>query len=213
MKELIKALQKTGLSWRFEKRDVPFVNVKPYLFIFSGHGEWYAYVKDAREKLVLCDVWRGDEVKTVLLGEDEQYFATCIPCEVKDLEETFNILTPYPVKEARRRGLDVRRQGEWHFVPLDEEESVAMKIVEKENLFSFIPSFPLGLHHTAEIAIVIHRHARWKLPVCLPEILVQGMINARNHSPLYLPEWHKVYRNYTSPLLYPFTEERMAFGD
>ena len=65
--------------------------------------------------------------KYFLCSMDEQsYFVSLLPHKVNSVKEAFDSLKPEKVKESLASGVDVKRQGEWFFIP------VTIKIKEKD---------------------------------------------------------------------------------
>lgn len=61
------------------------------------------------------------------------YFLTQLPEEVKTVAQAFNILKPEFVKKAEKCKKDVKRQGEWFFVPFGNTQKLK-KLFKKKSL-------------------------------------------------------------------------------
>lgn len=77
---------------------------EPYL---SGH--WHilgaCLLTDAKRNCYLCSL------------DEDSYFVSQLPKLVKTVEQAFQILKPKAVVQAEKEGLEVKRQGEWFFIP------------------------------------------------------------------------------------------------
>jgi hypothetical protein len=81
---------------------------------FSAEGYWH----------VLGGVLLGRDGKNFLCSLDENsYFVSQLSEPVGTVEEAFESLKPQSVKKAIKKGLDVKRQGEWFFVPTGMDDS------------------------------------------------------------------------------------------
>jgi hypothetical protein len=75
---------------------------------FSAAGYWHilggTLIKKERE-YYLCSL------------DENNYFVAQLSTPTNTVEEAFESLKPKPVKTAIKQGLDVKRQGEWFFIP------------------------------------------------------------------------------------------------
>lgn len=79
------------------------------------HGE---YVTGSWHTLGACVI--TFDGRYFLCGLDEgTYFVSELPRPVKTVEQAFKALKPAPVIAAEKAGVEVLRQGEWFFVPLE----------------------------------------------------------------------------------------------
>ena len=51
--------------------------------------------------------------------DEQNYFVAELPKDVETLTEAFEVLKPDEVREAEAQGIEVKRQGEWFFIPTD----------------------------------------------------------------------------------------------
>ena len=66
--------------------------------------------------------------KYFICGMDEaSYFISLLPCPVSSIAEAYQVLQPIVVQQAIMQGIDVKRQGEWFFIPRSD-----LKIPEKK---------------------------------------------------------------------------------
>jgi hypothetical protein len=88
-------------------------------------GVWHvlgAVVLGISEKETSEDRWsnkHGEDADGCYLAslDESQYFIAKLPSPVKTVQEAFKSLQPPEVQRALRRKVDVKRQGEWFFVP------------------------------------------------------------------------------------------------
>jgi hypothetical protein len=61
--------------------------------------------------------------KYFICGMDEgSYFVSELPKPAKTVEGAFKVLKPYSVQKAEKNGIEVKRQGEWFFIPQKKED-------------------------------------------------------------------------------------------
>lgn len=132
------------------------------------------------------------------IGKDEKrLFISCLPKAVNSLNKVDDVLMPNAVKKALKEKRDVKRQGEFYFVPLKENESVKMLkkvaysdifkevgISKKVNQWDYDES-----DHTAQLCFVLSE----------TEEYVIGRISNARHDDLVLTSVHRVYCNLEVP--------------
>lgn len=69
--------------------------------------------------------WNGNHYISAL--DEWQYFCAQLPKRVKNVHYAFESLKPEPVKQALKEGRVVKRQGEWFFVPVSDDEMPSFK--------------------------------------------------------------------------------------
>lgn len=106
------------------------------------------------------------------------------------VEEAFQWLKPAEVIRAERLGLDVKRQGEWFFIPSTEPKRSLLEFqyngMEGHALYSF-PYPPRPTRHYAE-EIVHSAHCQHR---------VRGRVHSPDHEDLVLEDWHTAVQNTT----------------
>ena len=110
---------------------------------------------------------------------------------VKTIPQAYESLKPAEVKEAERKGLKVKRQGEWFFIPVKETKAMqADKVTAGSWNRKVGDNLPLTLRagnnrpNTASQGIA-------KLNLAKGRVEHQG----REHAALMLPTWHKAIPN------------------
>lgn len=154
-----------------------------------------------------------------LVGQDSNLttipFVTQVKRKLQTVEKAFDSLMPLPVKQAVAKGLAVRRQGDFFFVPSDPPQgpSYDMK-ADVERTWpgdrrvprTFDPYvlyhygeatrhrvLDLGFEHLGNFVkgeIVYRANAHH---------LVRGIVRAPDHEDLYLTDWHTAYRANSGP--------------
>ena len=152
------------------------VSGQRFLLDFCPGSEVAVLEVDAAREMAL--VWLGELPygSVLLLGQDEHFLfrQTVNWGRLADLLDytvarALEDLTPREVVEARRRGLQVVRQGDIWFVPAIEERDVSL----------------YGTRHAAEKSL--------RLPGGTP--LADGWVTHPEHAPVRLDGPHLVYRN------------------
>jgi len=131
-----------------------------------------------------------------LMGMDEKHlFISGLPKgDVSTVEEAHQVLKHAEVVKAEREGREVKRQGEYFFVPLTEkeEEDFMVKVDEWKKRKG------KNILRNASLRRNGHR------PHCVKRFITmrrgtkryaQGNVTHEQHVPLYLPSWHRIYRN------------------
>lgn len=137
---------------------------------------------DSSQRMVLMET-RPSTLKQstmVLFGEDERYFVAQVSDSATSVTDALERLVPPEVRVAQSEGLDVKRQGDWFFIPLTDEE-VAQRW---DNRGPYVPlCFSLGDHHVQK-------------GVGLgDDILVRGDVTHSEHRTLHLSGWHQAVPN------------------
>lgn len=132
-----------------------------------------------------------------LIGIDEgsPYFVP-VGKNIKTIEDAFGWLVPKPVKIAIIKGLSIKRQGDWFFIP---SKSGPRRIIHKR-----YHEFPVHFNYTRGIAYkdipliddnVLTRHRAEEGSYMVSKLLVRGTITAPNHEEIFLEGWHVAVRN------------------
>jgi hypothetical protein len=81
-------------------------------------------------------------------GMDEgSYFVSELPKPAKTIGKAFRILKPHAVQEAEKKGIEVKRQGEWFFIPQKKEDLPYHKVKDELKSHS-LPHHPDSAAHT-----------------------------------------------------------------
>lgn len=142
-----------------------------------------------------------------LLGVDGRHpYVIQVGLRVQTVKEAFDWLIPKMVKEAIARGLDVKRQGDWFFIPTDKKPRIAGAPFDG-NDYSVRPyrtnTLYKGIRLVYSGALTRHKgsqvyyHSVLGLPCPAP--LVKGKITAPDHPTVILNDWHLGVRNRSHP--------------
>lgn len=131
-------------------------------------------------------------------GDRGQPFVTQVGKRVKRLEDAFDSLMPKIVKDAIAQGFDVKRQGDWFFIPTTEprckKSFPASGYWDLEGRRRDTGLRPNVLYtdwrfnetrHTVRGTIIFRSVGRH---------FVKGIVEAPDHEPLRLDEWHLAVR-------------------
>jgi hypothetical protein len=139
-------------------------------------------------------------------------FLVQIPVKVKTIAEAYEALKPQQVKDAEQKGIQVRRQGEFFFVPVDKSE-VKRLDAHKDKLQDIElragdnrPNNAKGvqfLDGEFTDASNLDWHAQYKLRDKIREnrdkveTFVTSKVehSGREHAPLILKGWYRAYAN------------------
>lgn len=144
------------------------------------HGQnVYVLETDPQERIALVEMRKygdmyGAGMWHYLVGVDGALFIAQISKNIDTLAESLESLKPAEVKRAEEAGLNVERQGDWYFVPLDR---VPRGMVEQNQ--------SLDDDHVAAEAILLKTVA-----------YARGNVVHGEHQTLYLGDvWHKAIQN------------------
>lgn len=169
-------------------------------------------VKDARPGAMLITIRIGNtkaSLSQFLLGMDSSRpYAVQVGLRCQTINEALDWLVPKMVKNAIAQGLDVKRQGDWFFIPTDKEPNQYNYYGEPVRVWGSTPRLNasklyrgvaltysgIQTRHTAGLAVY---KSVLGLPCQAP--FVKGKIKAPDHEPLFLPNWHIGIRNRSHP--------------
>jgi hypothetical protein len=127
-----------------------------------------------------------------LMGMDEKHlFISGLPKEkVNTVAQAHQVLKHKAVVAAEKEGRDVKRQGEYFFVPLTkaEEKELMDKKVADKSILNVRGRLQRGGHRPHFVRRMIRMRRKRK-------IYAQGHVAHEQHTPLHLPTWHRVYKN------------------
>ena len=206
--------QKTTLQVRTRKYECgywgkhqpPYIDEDGYIVIDIGvgykssrhlHGQ-NVYVLDVDDNMVLIEITKfgdmyGAGLWHYLLGEDNGHpWIAHIPKTIGTVAEAVQYLKPAAVKRAENNGLEVKRQGDWFFIPVRRPHHSASPDDWQHGLD--------GDHHPGEMlatksewAVISPDSGSVKLPA--GTIYVRGRLDHSQHNSLFLDGWHKAVRN------------------
>jgi len=132
--------------------------------LFRLDGKYYLFSHDG-------DSWRFHREFGVLLP---------YPCE--NVGQAFDMLKPLVVQEAELNGIEVKRQGEWFFIP----------VAEPHSLRTFRRWYELRANDSARP----HKVTRADVSKITGEVFAKGTVRHEEHSMLRLGDtWHEVAQN------------------
>lgn len=134
--------------------------------------------------------------------DEGSYFVSQLPRQPKSVKDAFESLKPDEVKRAIRKGVEVKRQGEWFFIPTGMDDAALAKKIGKtqKQLKEVSAEMPLPARPESNL------HLAGRL-LNHDDIFVRGMIRhvwrlgnkyhgTGEHKMLRLgDEWHVAYRN------------------
>jgi len=130
--------------------------------------------------------------RTYLMGMDESsLFISGLPKEkVNTVADAHQVLKHKGVVAAEKEGREVKRQGEYFFVPLTkvEEKDLLDKVVADKRILTVRGRLQRGGHRPHFVRRLMRMRRKRK-------VYAQGHVTHEQHIPLHLPTWHRVYRN------------------
>ena len=154
-----------------------------------------------------------------LVGQDSnnmaQPFVTQVFRRLLTVEEAFDSLMPKAVKEAKAKGLAVKRQGDWFFVPSRPPQGPSYDLkAHVERTWPGRPPPPkfdphvlyaaygeATRHRVLDIGLgALGNFVRGEI-VCRANShhILRGIVSAPDHEDLWLEDWHVAYRANSGP--------------
>lgn len=127
-----------------------------------------------------------------LMGLDEKHlFISGLPKEdINTVAEAYQALKHKAVVEAEGEGKEVKRQGEYFFIPLSEkEEEEFLGKVDRDKKIKCRKDRLSRRGHRPHFIKRLIRMRRGR------KVYAQGVVSHEQHNPLILSNWHMVYRN------------------
>ena len=127
-----------------------------------------------------------------LMGLDEKHlFISGLPKEdINTVVEAHQALKHKAVVEAEGEGKEVKRQGEYFFIPLSEKEEE--EFLAKVDRDKKIKCKKDRLSRRGQRPHFVKRLIRMRRG---RKVYAQGIVSHEQHNPLILSNWHMVYRN------------------
>ena len=166
-------------------------------------------IRDVQDRVMLISIWVRQYFSNWLIGVDGRApFVVPILRRHMKVQEAFDWLMPVKVKRAIATGLEVKRQGDWFFIPVSDEpkhcELRAFARTWQESVPFSNP--PLARHVLYEDVSLIYgeqtRHraeqAVYNAVVGIPHVcapFVRGRVYAPDHEDLQLESWYLAVRN------------------
>ena len=157
-------------------------------------------VLDVDGQLILVSIRVSQSWSNFLLGMDDGHpFVRPVKRRETTVQDALDWLVPNKVREAFTLGLDVKRQGDWYFIP-------TTKKIRLHQYGSHVPLSAPGLDSNKlyrGAALVYGEQTRhtgglvvYQSVLGLPHLapFVRGVIKAPDHPPLHLEGWHIAIR-------------------
>ncbi len=127
-----------------------------------------------------------------LMGFDEKHlFISGLPKEnIGTVAEAHQALKHKAVVDAEKEGKEIKRQGEYFFIPLDEKEEE--DFFEKVDRDKKIKAKRDKLSRRGQRSHFVRRLIRMRRN---RKVYAQGAVTHEQHNPLILSNWHMVYKN------------------
>lgn len=164
-------------------------------------SEWYnVNNKKSKESApetydVVVETFAG--TRHLLFGQDEKhYFISVLPSPAKSVKHAHEILMPPEVKKLKLSvRKNVKRQGEFFFVPVSNDEMMKYFVDDLKDSYDVMNNHcPLDKAFKENVGDVVHEaevvHERPDY-----EYYVYGKVKHRRHKTLELTQWHRVYMN------------------
>ena len=172
-------------------------NFKQLVLLVKEPKREYKIPKENREGKIEYEIKHTDSTeRRYLMGLDERHlFISGLPKEeINTVEEAHKSLKHKEVISAEREGKEIKRQGEYFFVPLTEKEEDELldKIDEKKEQTG------KGFKKNGKLRRNGHRIHFVKRLVFMRrgrKIFAHGAVTHEQHAPLILDNWHRVYKN------------------
>lgn len=157
-------------------------------------------VLDFTSDAMLVRVSVNNHRLSFLIGRDDGHpFVQVVTKNQATVAEAYDFLVPAPVFQAQMHGFDVKRQGDWFFVPIEFWRSRPVRDEKRRvrpwpgRLDSASASADSGtIYSNAPIGRT--RHIAERLIWIWPYDLVKGAVTAPDHPPVELETWHRAVR-------------------
>jgi hypothetical protein len=164
---------------------------------------------DYSGEAMLVRVSVGNRRLTFLIGRDDGHpFVHVVTKNQVTVAQAYDFMVPKSVWEAQMHGFDVKRQGDWFFVPreffrelpINEEYKRVMPWPGRLNAGSYYYD---GDVIFTNASIEQSRHVAGELIWSWPYRLVRGVVTAPDHPPVQLETWHCAVRNIRTAAVNP----------
>lgn len=156
-------------------------------------------VLDIDESALLLKLSAGAAGRNFLIGKDDGHpFATAVPRRVITVQDAFNWLVPKLIRQAYFLGREVKRQGDWYFIPgaepttrpphySDLPVAGSNPTLYTNRLYQNVPLIYNGVQtrHTGETVVY-----KGLINTTYGAPRVKGEVRAPDHPTLTLEIWH-----------------------
>jgi len=162
-------------------------------------------VVDVMDQALLLRVSVNKNYSHLLIGMDDGHpFVTPVVRRLTTVQDAFDWLVPNMVRNAFALGLDVKRQGDWFFIPTDKEPLVHKhgsdmrwaRPTLKTNVLYRGPFLAYGAQTRHRGGLVVYQTVSGS-PYVIP--FVKGNVKAPDHPTLHLSRWHIGVRTRSTP--------------
>lgn len=164
---------------------------KDYIDVIKPRHFIGACLFEVQNKYFLFDIDRGEIAHGIF-----NPFIVELPGPAASIPEAYDSLKPDEVKEAEARGLKVKRQGEWFFIPV-EGDYLPMRDDQGREIRGELRAGPNRPNYCERFyGKVLESENRWGRKEMSVE-LVSGTVEhaGREHKPITLKGWHKPVPN------------------
>ena len=163
---------------------------------------------DIHEQAMILHVTSSTAPSHLLIGMDDEHpFVTPILRRLMTVQDAFDWLVPNKVREALTLGADVKRQGDWFFLPTDKEPRLNNGMARDNPVWGSRPRLLLhSLYHEAHLVYGVQtRHIgeevvyKAVLGLPYPAPFTRGDVCAPDHPVLHLESWHIGVRTRSTP--------------
>lgn len=163
---------------------------------------------DADSRAMIISVASSTVPSHLLIGMDSGHpFVTPILRKLKTVQDAFDWLVPNKVREALTLGIDVKRQGDWFFLPWGKEPRLNNGISTNDWVWGSRPRLLMHtLYHRVHLIYgaqtrhigetVVYKHV---LGLPYPAPIVTGDVQVPDHPTLRLVGWHVGIRTRSTP--------------
>lgn len=184
---------------------------KPPGFVEHNHCQVIEVVNVAHRAVLVEIHVTGEPARPrYVLGIDGGHpFVTRVCRKAESVKEALAWLTPKKARDAIAQGVDVKRQGDWHFIPVEKPPRIVPdKLKHGQEIVPGSRHYRMGCRYR-RIALIYNfiwtRHRAGEvvynsvlnLPCVAP--IVRGKVTAPDHEPLVLDDWHIAVRNKSLP--------------
>ena len=157
-------------------------------------------VLDIDESALLLRLSAGVTGRNFIIGLDDGHpFATAVPRRVITVQDAFDWLVPKLIRQAYILGKEVKRQGDWYFIPARDEPTTrpphysdlsvagSNPALYTNRLYRDVPLIYNGVQtrHTGELVVY-----KGLINTTYGAPRVKGEIKAPDHPTLILDTWH-----------------------
>lgn len=174
----------------------------------SGHTHAQTIgIKSVARRAMLVSLHLTGSAKTCyLLGVDgERPYVVQVTRRPDTVKEALDWLMPKIVRRAIAQGLDVKRQGDWYFIPTNKEPKRHNQGINvpgaspalKTNILYRGANLVYSIAQTRHQGGLVVYQSVLGLPCVAP--FVKGNVKAPDHDTLHLRSWHIAVRNRSHP--------------